>query len=196
MKKLIIKTAIITVCVGLAFIGLLLGALSLFAPKTMVKFFDGIGFDNFAKQCSERAYEKSDDIVDLYDLILRLDVSKESQKTVDYVEEMFANQKFDEFCALMDVDGKITTKEYLSVKYVCALVELNESQKALDFSVQFVLDSGYTKYNPLRAMFNDLFINLDQDFKEKTAVAVVEVRDTLTIPEQIELINQDIANKS
>lgn len=196
MKKVIIKTALITVCGVFAFIAILYGALALFSPKALIKFWDGVGAENFAKRYSERQYEKTEEISDLYDLILRLDTSTEAEKTVNQIEKILKNENLDAFCAELDVEGKITTKQYLSVKYVYALIELDEFQKALDFSVDFVNENGYTKYNPLRTMFNDLFIKLDQEYKEKTAVAVVSARQNLTDAEQIQLINKDIIDKA
>lgn len=197
MKKIIIRTAVITLCGVLAFIALLYGALTLFAPKALANFWGGLGSDNLAKTFSEKQYEKTEDISDLYNLIVVLDAEEDAEKVVLYTEKLLNEQGFKEFCSQNDVSGaKISTVQYVSVKYVYSLVSLNQQKKALEFSKEFVSEFGYTEYNPLRTLFNDLLYKLDQETKEETFYAVIDAYELVTDSAQKELIEKDIKAKT
>ena len=100
MNKLVLKTAIVTVCSLLALFVLVTGALCLFAPSAMVKVTSSLGWDNAALYFSEKQYVKTGAESDLEDLLYRAGATRAYDKLVIYSPDMIDGENFQAFCAL------------------------------------------------------------------------------------------------
>ncbi len=147
MKKLVIKTAVITLAVIIALVGLLFGAFCLFSPVTLAKFFDGAGNYSLSVTFYEKQYKKTQDLSDLYVLSVKLDQGKDAQKTERYLSVFLTTDGVNDYCKKYDdTNNAFTTYEYLNGKYVCALYSVKGIDQALDYLEESVCNE-YNDYN-------------------------------------------------
>lgn len=147
MKKLVIKTAVITLAVIIALVGLLFGAFCLFSPVTLAKFFDGAGNYSLSVTFYEKQYKKTQDLSDLYVLSVKLDQGKDAQKTERYLSVFLTTDGVNDYCKKYDDTNSVfTTYEYLNGKYVCALYSVKGIDQALDYLEESVCNE-YNDYN-------------------------------------------------
>lgn len=90
MKKLVIKTASITLGAAIAFCLILFACLAAFSPASLVGFFADVGNDKLALKYAERAYAQNDDTVNLVKVIERSVISGDDEKTIFYSNELFS----------------------------------------------------------------------------------------------------------
>ncbi len=147
MKKLVIKTASITLAVIIGIIALTFGTLCLFAPKSVAKLFDGAGGYSASVFFYEKQYNKTKNQDDLYVLVLKLDEQEDALKTRQYLTEFLKIDGIKEYCKNLDTIGnKMTTYEYLSGKCACAIYLDTGIGDTIRFLEQSVKD-GYGDYN-------------------------------------------------
>jgi hypothetical protein len=147
MKKLVIKTAIIT------FISVILGAvliftaLSLVSPKTMSDFTYSLGLEDLSCTFAVKAYEKSQDINDLDTVIVKALSTEDYDVLKKYSKVMIDRDEF----SLQKKAYKNTILTY----YVLSLVETGD-EDAFAKTVQ-VYAEFYTTYdsgNPISTLLN------------------------------------------
>jgi len=98
LKKLIIKTSLITLAVTLCALMITFGALALFAPKTVAGIFDGVGGYSASVFFYEKQYNKSGEIDDLAVLVDKIDEDKEPLKAEKYIETLISREDFATYC--------------------------------------------------------------------------------------------------
>ncbi len=153
------KTVAITLITVLGACLIIFGSLVLFAPARVANFFDSVGFYNSSIRLYEKQYGKSDSIDDLAVLILKLDQAKDSEKIEYYGEIMIEHEDYAEYCKSKDKDapkGSITTNEFYFGKYVVSLAKNDNITMAVSKANEFVLNNGYTDYNPFSVMISEL----------------------------------------
>ncbi len=156
IKKLVIKTIVITVLTLVLMCLAVFGILTAFSPKTVGNFFDGVGSYSVAVSFYEREYLKTGDIYDLAFLLNKLDEEKSPDKTQKYSAKMVKNSKFSNYCEKEDLksNSKIKTSEYVYGKLVVATF-LNEGVlKAIEYCEEAVSLNGYTDYNAFRILIS------------------------------------------
>lgn len=147
MKKLVIKTASITLAVIIGVMALTFGALCIFAPKTVAGLFDGAGGYSASVFFYEKQYNKTQSTDDLYYLVLKLDDQKDPTKTREYLSVFLALEGVEDYCKTFDTtNNKMTTYEYLNGKYACAIYKDTGIGDTITFLEKSVAD-GYTDYN-------------------------------------------------
>ena len=109
MKKLVIKTALITVVSIIGAVIIAFGAFAMFAPKSVASFFDGVGGYSASVFFYERQYEKTGDFSDLVVLVDKIDDYTDPDTAKKYLKIFIEHQEFENYCA-----GKNATK-YLSL---------------------------------------------------------------------------------
>ena len=156
MKKLVIKTAIIT------FISVILGAvliftaLSLVSPKTMSDFTYSLGMEKASCSYSVKAYEKSGDINDL-DTVLVKSLSTEDYCTLKkYSKEMIDRDEF--------LNQSKAYKDTVLTYYILSLVETGDDATfTLAVAVYEEFYSSYDENNPVSVLLN-FTTEYDDDF--------------------------------
>lgn len=165
MKKLIVKTSLITLAVTLCALMITFGALALFAPKTVAGIFDGVGGYSASVFFYEKQYNKTGDINDLVVLVDKIDEDEEPLKAEKYIEILIEREDFKAYCEEQDKSKPaIATKEYYYGNYVLVLVENGRFDKALEVCSEQAHGSGkYTKDNPYRVIISEAADQLSLD---------------------------------
>ena len=124
-----------------------IGALCLFVPSMMAKFFDDVGSYSASVFFYEKQYEKTGDIVDLDKLLLKVYVAGDYDKTEKYSKAIIEHSLFENL--------SVGTKEYYYGCYVVALANNAKFSDAIQVGQDFVEQNGYTEFNPLRILLSD-----------------------------------------
>ena len=147
MKRLVIKTTLITLASIIGALIIAVGALCLFAPKTMANFFEDVGNYSASVFFYEKNYEKTGSISDLDELLLKVYVESDYELTEKYSKEMIEHVQFESL--------SVANKEYYYGCYVIALANNGKFDQAINVGKDFVQDYGYTVFNPLRILITD-----------------------------------------
>ncbi len=180
MKKLVIKTSLITLAciVGASIIAFF--SLWLFSPKSLGKVFDGVGSYSVSVYFYEQSYNKSKDIVDLALLVDKLDENTDNERLETYLEKMVTADSFDEYCLSQDSGqtGLISTKEYYTGIYAITLINNDKLDTAIDFMTGLVKKDGYTENNAFRTVISEF--SQDKTVLNKCLTAITNEYDNLT----------------
>jgi len=193
LKKLIIKTALITLIAIIGVASVVLGCLMIFAPKTSAKMFDGLGMERVAFSFYEKQYEKSQELTDLAILIDKINAEDEPTKTEKLCLEFIENEGFEDFVKLKgkkNFGSETKAKEFYYGKLVVAEVTLGKLTDALDNAYDFYrLCGGYTEGNPYRMILYEKGEDLTEAElnKLKTQIRIRKNEDNET------RVNQDVA---
>ena len=155
MKKLVIKTSLITLACIVGAMLIAFGVTALFAPVKMADFFDGVGNYSASVFFYEKQYKKTQEISDLELLVSKMDRQDAYEK--GYLKELVEHEDFYSY-----TDGKghlITTAEYYYGEYSLALFENGKFEDSLAVAKSYVDKYGYTTYNPLSAVIDQVLPN-------------------------------------
>ncbi len=160
MRKLVVKTVLLTVGAFICVLAIIFGALSLACPNKLAGAFDAIGSYKANVYFMQKQYEKTGEFDDLISLIKELDENKSPAKTAEYCEILFDDlykTAFDEYCKN---DGKTeyltetNAKEFFYDKYAVAEINTGDVDSAIEIAKKCVSICGYTKTNPFRSFIN------------------------------------------
>lgn len=185
MKKLVIKTALITLAVIVAISCVLMGFFALFFPKNLGNFFAKCGSYHLASSLYERNYERERTVDSLVLLIDHLDPYKDDD-TADFIEDM------------IEIYGieTVSDAEYYYGKYVVSLAFDEDVDDAVLGAKQFVKEYGYTAHNPYRTLISDTKLRLRKGEWTQILNALKEEReklvDTLEIDKDIAIVEGKI----
>ena len=161
MKKLVLKTALITLCSIIALLGILYGVFALFFPKTLAKTFEALGSDNAAIRYYEKQYEKTEDLQDLITLCAKLDVYEDTERAEKYLTILVAKPGFYSTCLDSDVSGQISNEEYFEGKWVVATYLKDGIERGIEKALYSIRNGNYrySEYNPFHILYTDSNIN-------------------------------------
>lgn len=152
MKKLIIKTAILTLLGIICAVFITFGILTITSPKLIGNI--GSKFNNYKVAVSfyEKQYNKTLDIEDLYNLVNVLDADKTPDKTEYFSKLLLDEGKKEEnkdFFKKKDVGkNQVKTKNYIASKYVISRYNAKTGfNYILTFSTSIVQEGDYTARN-------------------------------------------------
>ena len=180
LKKLVIKTAIITLISIIALGSFALGVTALFFPKGMAKVCEFVGAENGALKNYVKVYEKTKDIDDLFVIVNKSVVSDESQLELKYIEKFVKSSEFEEYVNDIDnLNGKpnFTTKEFVLGLYVENYFYVKGIADAVYLAQDLVLRYGYTEYNAFSALLLD--VSLDAEQKERVKMGIEQIYSSL-----------------
>ena len=157
MKKLVLKTALITLSASIVMVFALFGILSLAAPGVMMNFTDKLGLTGLSGDYAYQEYERSGDLDCLTRSFLIAADHKQDGKADDRFEALRTDKNFEDYCAkasVPDITGvpKYDFRAYLfgqaaRVKY--RLAKTAESKAAvIDFAVE-ATGAGFALGNPV-----------------------------------------------
>ena len=121
MKKLVIKTAVITIVSLLGAVIVAFGAFAMFAPGSVAEFFDGVGSYSTSVFFYERQFEKSADFEDLALLVNKIDDEKDAERADKYLLLFINHEEFNSYCL-----GKTTMGVPLSEYYLGRYEDLQQ----------------------------------------------------------------------
>lgn len=166
MKKLVIKTTLITLACLIGALVITISALCLFAPATMAGFFDDVGNYSASVFFYEKQYEKTGDIEDLDKLILKVDMAGDTVRTEKYVKQLIEHKDFNKFL--------MADREYYYGCYALSLARNGKFDDAVKVGQDFVSENGYTALNPLRVLITDFVTDNMTEQKVKLALAITQ----------------------
>lgn len=184
LKKLIAKTVIYTLISFILAVALLFGALTLFSPKTIGAFFDGVGATDSAVDFYEQQYKKTGSLDDLVFLVNKIG-DNDSQKSEQYLYLLINRVDFKSYCDNVDsLSGRdFSSSEYYTGEYVLSLAKNFKFDLALETASDFVNENGYTINNPFRVIIWELS-------------GVLQTGDLVKIKDKISLISPDSAEET
>ena len=155
LKKLVVKTIIITLVSVLGAFAITVGALCLFSPATCASFFDGVGNYSASVFFYEKHYDKTGDINVLDTLYIKSYEAEDYVRAEKYLFTLISHEGFDSLCADNASPDSLTDKEYYYSSYALVLAKNGKESQAIFTCETFVSENGYTKYNPFRALVDE-----------------------------------------
>ncbi len=116
MRKLVIKTAVITLASLLVALAITFGAFALFAPRSLAGFFDGVGNYSASVFFYEKQYGNTEDFNDLVVLVDKIDDVSDGERAKKYLAILINHADFEEFCSNKKIMG-IPYSEYYNGRY-------------------------------------------------------------------------------
>lgn len=174
MKKLIIKTAIITLCVALALCIALFGILSLAAPVLMMDFTASIGLKNLSGDFAYSAYERTNEVSYLARSAEAAYECENYGEASLRFKEFTRHEGFSAYCGERDGENQAGGHAYvvLYADYVYSLAAVSdyrvaktESEKtaAYTFAVEHTA-ADFPEYNPVISLCTSAWEEGDKAF--------------------------------
>ncbi len=174
MKKLVIKTTAITLASLIVALGIIFGAMALFAPKALGDLFDGAGNYSASVFFYEKAYEKTGDINDLVNFANKVDMANDLENAKDCYKELVEHKDFNDYCA--SKGNPQEEKDYYLGNYALILAKSGKFSEGLSVAVNSAKTS-YGAFNPVRILI----------YEYLTADMTENITATVTALEEIEL---------
>ena len=192
MKKLVVKTAIITLASLICTLLIAFGALAVCAPNYLGRVFDGTGNHSVAVFFYEKQFEKTGNIDDLNTLVLKLDVKGDSQKAEKYYKKIIEHSDFVSLCQSQNSqNGLVGAKDFYVGQYVLSLAYNGKFDEAVAYSkYHIVAVASYQKYNPFQTLIYKYLSSDKVDQISAVKVALEEVEQGLT---ETSLLTEDKA---
>ena len=180
MKKLVVKTAIITLASLICTLLIAFGALAVCAPNYLGRVFDGTGNHSVAVFFYEKQFEKTGNVDDLNTLVLKLDVKGDSQKAEKYYKKIIEHSDFERLCQSQNSqNGLIGAKDFYVGQYVLSLAYNGKFEEAVAYSKDYI-GASYQKNNPFQALIYNYLTSDKVDQINAVKVALEEVEQGLT----------------
>lgn len=192
MKKLVVKTAIITLASLICTLLIAFGALAVCAPNYLGRVFDGTGNHSVAVFFYEKQFEKTGNVDDLNTLVLKLDVKSDSQKAEKYYKKIIEHSDFESLCQSQNSqNGLIGAKDFYVGQYVLSLAYNGKFEQAVAYSKDYI-GASYQKNNPFQALIYNYLTSDKVDQINAVKVALEEVEQGLT--ETSQFLTEDKAH--
>ena len=170
MKKVVIKTALITLASIIVASGIFYGCLCAFAPKTLSDFYHNAGNEQLAYSFAENAY-KNNSCVNNLSFVTERAISAGNNKGIkEYGGRLL------EMVKVSSVSAETSYVYYIASEYCACLYADGEKQKAISEAVAFSL--GYEKLNPLEKLMALGFEADDKSFMQELGVAIEQFKNT------------------
>ncbi len=164
MKRLIVKTTLITLACFMGALVITFSALCLFAPATIAGFFDDVGNYSASVFFYEKQCDKSGDIKDLEKLFVKVNDNKDYANTEKFAKKIIDHADFENYT--------IEDKEYYYGYLVLSLARNGKFDMAIENGETFVEKYGYTEFNPLRVLITDYIEDNMAEKKEQLKEAI------------------------
>jgi|GEM_PF-5292606 hypothetical protein len=177
VNNIIVKTAVTTLVSLILFFILVVGSLTLFYPSSLAKASSSLGLEHISVYYYEKAYNKTQDINDLYNLLNKNISLKQNNKIIQNFETLYNNgsNKYYNFIEYinnynLNTTNNLSLKMYLANedarlkdRYVKALMQTDNQQKALDFAINDFLNEEFNNmqdYNKINYIVNTYLFSL------------------------------------
>lgn len=170
MKKLILKTALITLGGAILLLAVILLILSFAAPKAMMKFTSSLGMEQVSGNFAYSEYERSGDLECLARSFL-IASEKDDETAIKRWEALYADENFSIYCETEAPDDEVlpeySYRDYLTgtaarVKYRLATTA-EEKRAVLDFALSET-GQNFPAGNPIIALSLEAVKKGDGDF--------------------------------
>lgn len=198
MKKLILKTALITLASVIGLSAVVYGVFALCFPLSLANLFENMGMDSVAVAYYRLNYEKTGDIADLGDVCVRIEISDNAKKAESYILELVEHKDFNSYCSEKDSEkSPIKSRDFFYGKLVVASKKNSGIEKAIEHA-KSCISAGYTNFNPFRLMISqENLLDGEELLLVKEELNLLKQNLSLTeqniLEEDLELINQLLA---
>lgn len=188
MKKLIIKTIVITLSSIISLVSAVFGALCVFTPTTIASVFEDMGFYKQSVFFYELKYEQSNKIEDLVVLVDKAYGNNDATELEEYLGKLIWHEDFFNYCRSKDeylTNFDMPTQDYFVGYYATVLINNGKFDSALDMSKSYVDKFTYTEFNPIRTI-------IKESFELLTAEQKIQLKEIILAYEQNDFINEDL----
>ena len=169
MKKVVIKTALITLASIVLASGIFYGCLCVFAPKTLSNFYHNAGNEKLAYSFAKSTYEKNSCTANLFFVTERAISAGDEQGIKLYAGKTLEQIK------VGAVSAETNFVYYIASEYCACLYRGGEKQKAISEAVTFSL--GYGKLNPFEKLMALAFEANDKQFLQELSIAISQFKN-------------------
>ncbi len=157
MRKLVLKTALITLGVVLVLAVAAFGVISLCAPAVMCDFTLSLGMESVSADYAYQEYQRSDDLAYLARSV-ELAAGRNDAKAEERFDLLYAAEGFDEMCAARDAQQTSSDirlgsyHDYLCGVGACVKYRLADTQEGYEEALALALaetDTSFPVANPL-----------------------------------------------
>ena len=145
MKKLIIKTSVITLTLILIVGFALYGLLGLIYPSSIASIAFRVNNKSICLKYTEKQYQKTNEIEDLAILVERCIWAKEYELITKYSSQFLNSKDFESFIA-----SKSGYENFIACNLVQALYLTNEKEKSIELAFSYY--NGESELNPIRVL--------------------------------------------
>ena len=172
MKKLILKTAFITLGATIIVIVAVFGLMSLWAPAVMMNLTNSLGMTRISGDYAYQEYERSGDLNYLaYSFIYASDVQDDTNADARF-EMLYGHEGFEEFCASKDSlslteQTTLTYRNYILGQEACVQYRLAKTEEEKEAVCKFAIDEtdpAFPAGNPVVALATEAASNQDKEF--------------------------------
>ncbi|MBQ7340449.1 MAG: hypothetical protein IJW43_06315 [Clostridia bacterium] len=190
MKKLILKTALITLASVIGLSAVIYGVFALCFPLSLANLFENMGMDSVAVAYYRLNYEKTGDILDLADVCVKIDVNDNSKKAESYILELVEHKDFSSYCIDKDEEkSPIKSRDFFYGKLVVASKKNSGIEKAIEHAKKCVSE-GYTEFNPFRLMITEENL-LEREDLVLVKEELTELRQSISLTEEV-ILEEDL----
>lgn len=168
MKKLILKTVLITVGAIILAFGVLYGIFALAFPKSLANFYDGLGDDKKAVQYMDRAYSQSGDVSDLDALCNFALKTGDNGLICEHLSRLFSSEEFKTYCEC-GTKG-IAYYDFMASKYITALYDTSSDKEGVIDTASSLTDD----YRTACGLYTVLRLTLQEDIPDATLINLVK----------------------
>ena len=193
MRKLIVKTAVITFAAVIAFCAVLYGCLAAFTPKTLADGWASAGNYGIAVKYYEKQYQKTESENDLAALCVKVDEVNDAKRAEKYLAAFTASDGFETYCLNEgeNLGYAISAREFYFGKYAVAAYYADGIDAAITVAKKAVF-SAYTENNAFYIMLIEIK-TLSHEDGVKISAAINTIKSELTDPKEIDSADRDIA---
>lgn len=172
MKKLILKTALISLGSAIILLIAVFGLMSLCAPAVMMRLTSSMGLDNISGDYAYQEYERSGKISYLSRSFIVAATGKQDRSAEKRFEILYAHEDFQSFCAEQDALSLTKDKTVSYRAYICGLAaqmkyRMAETEEDKEELCEFAIDETEVTFptgNPLVALATTAATNHDKEF--------------------------------
>ncbi len=190
MKKLIIKTTVITVASIIGAILLTYLTFLAFFPGKLARFYDKVGFERQAVKQMVREHHKTGDLQDLITLCEYCDKYGNNWLIAQYFGDLVTKQEFIDYTEAIENGSEFY--DFCAGKYVVALYETGKDERFV-VDTAFAVTRAYVEYNPVHALIS---VALERESVDGTTLTFIVdgLTNLLTTAssQEVALINSDI----
>ena len=171
MKKLVIKTVVLTFISFIALFLIFYCCFSAAAPKTLADVWSDMGSYSFSIKYYEKQYEKTNDLFDLAVLCNKVNEQSDSSRAVTYLKALTEHENFSALCETEDkkFSYTFTAYEFYFGKYAVASYYESGIGSALAVAEKSV-KTGYTEHSAFYSLLGIESLTKDDGDSIKTAI--------------------------
>ena len=162
MRKIILKTALITLSAMLAAFFIFAAVISFAFPVVAGKACSDIGLHSASAKYYVRAYRNTGEYTYIADVLKEATLADDNALISEYGYKFITSPKFSDYCAARGDDGDFTTADY----YACITVQSTYyvGEKATAAQIAFDFTEVYSRKCPLWIAIITALDNSDKDF--------------------------------